>query len=110
MKIKIQTTTDTIIAANTLMQRLYELPFYPSKIQNVYKSIGFDVADKLDKKVKNAVKKGNLYHNAELSFSLAFHEAWALEKIVLDLVPDVKNNYQRILLERLAGELNQKMT
>lgn len=110
MKVSLHLSTDTLIAANQLLQRLYELPVFPSSTKNVYKSIGFDVADKLDKKVKNVIKKGEISKNKIIKLNLKFHEAWGLEKIIIDLISIEENDYHRNLLNRLSGEINQIIT
>lgn len=108
MNIEIKLSVDTVSAVNNLLKQIYELPVSQDKRENIYKSIGFDLADKIDKKYKNLIKKANLFDNKKKKLSLKYHEAWALEAIIQDLLETVENDYHKSLLRNLTNIINQK--
>ena len=109
MKIVIHISLDTLMAANEILKEIYNLPVSLDKRENVYKSIGFDLADKFDGKCKTQIKKANLFENKKIKISLMYHEAWALEEIIQDLSDIVKNDYRKALLLNLTNIINQKI-
>lgn len=109
MKIELHLSLDMIIAANNLLKGVYDLPLTPCKQENVYKSIGFDLADTFEKKCKTQIKKANLFEKKKIKLSLKYHEAWALEAIINDLRQHVHNDYQKNLLIILSYTINQKL-
>lgn len=109
MKIELNISTDALMAANKILKEIYNLPVSNDKRENVYKSIGFDLADKFDKKCKTQIKKANLFEKKKIKLSLKYHEAWALEAIIQDLIGEViHNEYQKALLTNLTHIINQK--
>ena len=109
MKVELKISTDTLMAANEILKKIYSLPVSNDKRENIYKSIGFDLADKFDAKCKARIKKANLFDNKKVKLTLAYHEAWALEAIIQDLLDQVINNeYQKALLRSLTNSINQK--
>lgn len=111
MKIKLQLKPDTIIALDKLLEMLWDLPESLDKRENVYKSIGFDLAEKFSSKAKNLIKKADLFNDKPKSINLKYHEAWALEIIIKELLehfPD-PNPYRKALLNNLSNTLNQKL-
>ncbi|QSS96607.1 hypothetical protein [Psychroflexus sp. ALD_RP9] len=111
MKIKLQLKPDTIIALDRLLEMLWDLPVSLDKRENVYKSIGYDLAEKFSSKAKSIIKKANLFETKTKAISLKYHEAWALEIIINELLehfPD-KNEYRKSLLTSLSNNLNQKL-
>lgn len=110
MKVELKLSNDTLMATNKILKEIYELPLSQVKRENVYRSIGFDLADKFDKKCKTQIKKANLFDNKKVKITLKFHEAWALESLIKSLADEiiVNNEYQRRLVFALADTLNQK--
>ncbi len=108
MKIELHLSPDTLIAANELLKDIYYLPVSMDKRENVYKSIGFDLADKFDAKAKSQIKKANLFEKKKIKLTLKYHEAWALEAVIQDLLETVTNEYRKALLLNLANSINQK--
>lgn len=110
MKVELKISTDALVAANKILKEIYNLPVSTDKRENIYKSIGFDLADKFDKKCKTRIKKADLFDNKKVKLTLAYHEAWALEAIIQDLLDQViENGYQKSLLTSLTHTLNQKI-
>ncbi|HIB37588.1 hypothetical protein [Mesonia sp.] len=111
MKIEIHLSIDKLIAVDELLQKVYELPVSLDKRENVYKSIGYDLADTFNKKVKTQIKKANLFDEKRKKITLKYHEAWALEEILKDLLEiyPPTNDYKKILLRSITDKLNQKL-
>ena len=111
MKVELNITSDTLFAINDLLDKIYQLPVSLDKRENVYKSIGYDVADKISTRAKTQIKKANLFQNKKIKFTIKYHEAWALEEILKDLLsfftPD--NDYHQNLIQNLINQLNQKL-
>lgn len=110
MKIELKLSNDSLIAINHLLKWLYESENSQDKKEKVFKSIGYDLSDKFDAKAKSLVKKATLFDSKKkIKFSLKFHEAWALEQILIDLKPHNPNDYQRNLIQKTINDLNQKL-
>ena len=111
MKVKLTTKTDTILALNRLLEMIWDLPVSTDKRENVYKSIGYDLSEKIGLKAKNIIKKSELCKNKEISISLKYHEAWALEQIVTELLENFTdvNEYRNSLVNSFKDALNQKL-
>lgn len=110
MIVPLKLNNDTIIAVDALLKKIYELPVSISKEENVYKSIGYELADKFDKKTKQHLRKASLFDQKKLTkFTLKFHEAWALHEILLELKIFSENDYKKMLIQTLINTLNQKL-
>jgi len=109
MKVELKLSHDAIILANKLLQQVYELSISVVEKENVYRSIAYDVADKFDKRVKKLVKDANLFENKPKSITLKFHEAWALQQILLDASLELSNPYQISLRQGIIDKLNPKL-
>lgn len=110
MKIEIKLSNDALLAINHLLKWLYDSEPSQDKKEKVFKSIGYDVADKFDAKAKSLVKKASLFDDKNKpKLTLKFHEAWALEQILIDLKPHNPNDYQRNLIQKTINDLNQKL-
>ncbi|AUS06459.1 hypothetical protein [Pseudotamlana carrageenivorans] len=110
MKIELKLNNDALMAVNKLLQRTYELPVSVNKVENVYKSIGFDLADTFDKKVKTKIKKADLFDQKKLvKFTLKFHEVWALHRILIDLMPLCDNKFLANHVQNVINKLDQKL-
>ncbi|UAB84998.1 hypothetical protein INR75_02915 [Zunongwangia sp. SCSIO 43204] len=108
MKVELKLKPDTLIAVNKLLQKVYDLPVSTDKRENVYKSIGFDLADKLDKKHKNLIKKADLFSDKAIKITLKYHEAWALEEILMELIAEEDNPYYKTLQQSMINKINEK--
>ncbi|MCH4824276.1 hypothetical protein ML462_13960 [Gramella lutea] len=111
MKIELKLSTDTLMAANKILKEVYNLPVSCVSRENVYKSIGMDLADKFDSKCKAQIRKANLFENKKVKLTLKYHEAWALEALIADLTDQLieNNEYQRSLLFTLRSTIHQKL-
>ncbi len=109
MKVELRLKPDTVAAVNKLLQKVYKMPVSNDKRENVYKSIGFDLADKIDKKYKNLIKKADLFNDKPIKITFKYHEAWALEQIIIELIADEENEYYRTLQQGLINKVNEKL-
>ncbi len=110
MKIELRMNSDSILAVNELLQHLYALEVSVDKQERVYKSIGYDLADKFDTKAKALKKKSTLFDlKKSYKISLKFHEAWALEVILRELFTYTDNHYTRLRVNMVIDQLNQKI-
>ena len=109
MKVELKISTDALLACNTLLQNVYDEKRTQSQTANMMLSIAFDLADKLDTKAKSVLKKQGLFDVKKLhKLSFKFHEARALEAVLRNLLPTVKNEYQTLLINEVANKLNQQ--
>jgi len=110
MKIDIKINIDTLITIHKLLQLVYDLPHSVNKTENIYKSIGKDLAELFDKKHKSKVEKSDLFDMKKLmKIKLKFHEAWALQEILLNLKPQLETEYQHALILKQINYLNKKI-
>lgn len=112
MKIELKLTNDALIACNSLIKGVYDSATYPdSEAGKLIKSICFDVADKLDSKCKNLVKKASLFDSKKKhNFALKYHEAWGLSLALIQLNENEPNEYARIIIAKIITDLHQKLT
>ncbi|AMA49429.1 hypothetical protein [Flavobacterium covae] len=109
MKIELKINADTVLAVNELLKNVYQMERTIDKRQQVYRSIGFDLADKFDTKAKELVKKSTLFDaKKKHKISLKFHEAWALEAILYELLHTTENEYYKVLVAKVISHLNEK--
>lgn len=109
MKVEFQIKNDTLIAVDKQLDKIYTLPVSQVKTENVYKSIGYDLADKINTKAKTLIKRANLFDKKKTKLTLKYHEAWALEQILSELIAYEANDYHRALLQAFINQINQKL-
>ena len=110
MKIELKLNNDSIIAVNELLNYIYDMERSNDKKVNVYRSIGYDLADKFDSKAKQLVKKATLFDSKKKhKITLKYHEAWALEIILRELFTYADNHYVRLRVNLVIDDLNQKL-
>ncbi|WP_306353689.1 hypothetical protein [Flavobacterium sp. '19STA2R22 D10 B1'] len=110
MKVELTLTNDSILAVNELLSHVYNMEKSNDKQENVYRSIGFELADKFDSKAKELIKKSSLFNvKKKYKFSLKYYEAWALEIILKELFSYTNNHYTRLQVNLIIDRLNQKL-
>lgn len=110
MKIELKLNNDTIVAINELLSYVYDMEKSNDKKVNVYRSIGFDLADKFDSKAKQLVKKSTLFDaKKKHKITLKYYEAWALEIILRELFTMSDDHYNRFRVNLVIDNLNQKL-
>jgi hypothetical protein len=111
MKVEIKLNNDSILAVNEVLKGIYEMQPSVNKKEKVYRSIGFELADKFDKKAKELIKKSSLFDTQKKhKFSFKFYEAWALEIILRELFTATPNHYTRLKVNIVIDTLNQKLS
>lgn len=98
------------MAVNQLVQHVYsstEVP--PTKIERAYQSIGYELADKFSAKYKQRIKKADLFDvKVRNKITLKYHEAWALQNILTDLIPLTDSDFKTNIIQTLINTLDQK--
>lgn len=109
MKIELKMNNDTLMAIAKMLQGVYTMPVSMDRREKVYRSISYDLADKFDAKYRTKIKKSDLFDQKKLTkFSLKFHEAFALQQILMDLIQEVDNDLNRTLAQKVINALDQK--
>ena len=111
MKIKLELSTDTLIACNQLLQEIYNESNPNTEAGKLVKSIALEVADKLDSKCKTLIKKATIFDQGKKhQLSLKYHEAWGFYRALCNLIDYVNNDYKQTLIQKTINTLNQKLT
>lgn len=110
MKVELKLKIDTIFAINKLLQTVYDAQQPTSLNQKIYRSIGFDIADKFDKLEKSNIKKATLFDNKKThKVTLKLHEGWALYNIIINLLPSVNNHQAQTILQATADKIHPQL-
>lgn len=110
MKIELKMNNDTLVSIHRLLENLYMLNLSVITQENVYKSIGFDLAEKFEKKLKTRIKNATLFDaKKKIKISLKTHEAWALKEIAVNLITTIDAPFQQNQLQKLINTLDQKL-
>ena len=111
MKIEIHLNIDSLVAVNEALKELYEMEPPTDKRGRVYHSLGLELSDKFDSKLKTELKKGvNLFNTKKkYKIGLKYHEAWALEGCLIELIGSLNNEYKKQLVQFTINQLNQKL-
>lgn len=110
MEVKLKISADAVFAIDKLLQDVYSVASFPqAQDAKLFLSISYDLSDKFNSKSRSIVKKQTLFNEKKkYSFSLKFHESFALEKIIYASLDNVTNDHQRSILKPIADSLNQK--
>lgn len=109
MKVQLNIKPDTLITAHKLLQHVYDLGATVSKQEKAYRSIGYDLAEKFEKLYKKKITSRDLFNTKKaIKVSIKFHEAWALELLLIDLIALAANSYQKHHIQTLIDQLNHK--
>jgi hypothetical protein len=111
MKVSLKTTVEKLAVINSIAQGVYNCTPTLDIMENVTRSIAFDVADKLSAKWKSVVKKSNnlFQYRAKLSIALKYHEAWALRDILRDLIVNCETDFQRQTVQKTINDLDKSL-
>lgn len=108
MKVAIKLSPDAVIAVHKTLQNMYDMPVSVNKIEKIYRSIGFDLADAFEKKFKAIIKNQTLFDKKNSKISLKFHEACALQDIISNLIHTAPNSFIASHLQNVINQLDQK--
>lgn len=111
MKLKLKFIPDTILAIDGLLFRLFAINAVGStKEERVLLSIMFELAEIFQKRAKKITHSTDLFNvKKKISITFKYHEAWALEQIIRDVINLEENHYKKNLLQKTADEINQKL-
>ena len=110
MKVELKIKIDTIFAINKILQNVYDGKSAIELTQKIYRSIGFELADKFDKLQKANIKKNTLFDSKKKhKITFKFHEAWALYNIIMNFLPLVNDHYSKTILQSTADALHQNL-
>lgn len=110
MKVELKINNDALMAVSQLIQKIYNLSVSVNHIENVYISIGYDLADLFDNKVKTKIKKADLFDQKKLiKFTFKYHEAWALHEILRNLKPFADSSFKKHQIQTVIDKLNPKL-
>ena len=111
MKIKLKLSPDAILAVDWIFDNFCKgsLPGRTQE-QKVLLSISYDLDDTFQKQANKVVRSSDLFNTKKkMGIGLKYYQAWALEKIIREMLPLVDNLYKKTLLGSLADDINQKL-
>lgn len=110
MNIELKLNFDAVQAVNNHLQKVYKMGYGETVEQRVCKSIAFDLANKFDTRAKALIRKNSLFEANKLyKMTIKYHEAWSLQLILMDVMSNVENSYERNIIQKLINNLNQKI-
>ncbi len=110
MTIKFETTPDAISAVNEMLNDIIKAPALNID-SKVAKSVAYDISDKFSSRQKAINKKADLFQaKKKYGITLKFHEAYALQQILLHAINDVDNDMTKNELNKVKDTINQKMS
>lgn len=111
MKVEIHLNINSLEAVNEVLKKLYQMEPPTDKRGRVYHSLGLELSDKFDGKLKTEIKKGVNLFNAKKKYKigLKYHEAWALEGCLIEGIGSLNNDYKKQLVQFTINQVNQKI-
>lgn len=110
MKIELNLTAEEIFTVTTVLNPIYTAKAIKREGKSLF-SIGLDLVDKFETKSKSLKKKQNLFDSKKKhKISLKFHEADALERILIDQKQYVDLPFMVFQIQKVIDILNQKLT
>ena len=110
MKVELKINADTINAVVRLLEKIYELPSPTRQPDKLTRSITYDVIEVLLSKQKTIRKKQTLFDvQKKHKITLKYHEAFVLHIVINELIFNVTDDYTKMLLNKLSGEIHQKI-
>ncbi|WP_407269327.1 hypothetical protein [Tenacibaculum maritimum] len=107
MDVVLNLSKDQIFAINSLLNKVYHLPFYAfDEEQKAAISIGALLSDKFDKKVRSIRRKAKTTKTS-FRITLKYHEAWALKNICINQIMYAENQLQKVSIQSAINELDQ---
>lgn len=109
MVIELKITNDMLIQLAELLRLINDVvPL--NKESKLLKSIGIEIADKIEVKAVKTIKSATLFNSKKRhKISLRYHQAWALEYILQSSIPSLENPHSRTVMTALLGIINQKI-
>jgi hypothetical protein len=109
MKIQLKINADGIAAVSKLLEQVYYLKNEKSHIK-MLQSICFEVSNKVTKAYRSVLEYHNLFDaKKKYSINLKYHEAYALEMVIISLIETVNDDLAKNKLNQIKDFLNQKL-
>ena len=109
MKIELNLTAEEIFTISVVLNPIYNAKAIKRE-EKTWVSIGLDLVDKFDTKAQTLKKKQNLFDaKKKHKIGLKFHEADALEHILLDRMQYVDLPFMLHQIQKTIDFLNQKL-
>lgn len=111
MKISLKTSIEKLAILDRIVGGIYCTKPSMNLMENVQRSIAFDVTEKLTAKSKSVVKKhNNLFDSTkEISISLKYHEAWSMREVLRDLIINCENDFERHAVQTTINKLDKNL-
>lgn len=109
MKIDLKISPDQLIATASVLEDIDTARAISSN-EKLLLSIAYDLKDKICQKSSKTKRKTDLFTTGKkVTVSLKFHEAWALEKILIERKSILQNDFTKSMVQTMINLLNQKM-
>jgi hypothetical protein len=109
MKIQLKINADGIAAVSKLLEQVYYLKNENKEVRQL-QSICFDVVNKFAKAYRAVLENHNLFDTKKkYSINLKYHEAYALEMVIISLIETVNDDLAKNKLNQIKDFLNQKL-
>lgn len=109
MKIDLKISPDQLIATASILEGI-DNPIALSSNEKMLLSIAYDLVDKFSQKSTKTKRKTDLFSTRKkVTVSLKFHEAWALEKILIERKAVLVNDFSKSMVQTVINLLNQKL-
>lgn len=110
MKVKTKLKPDTIRIVNNLLQEVYSMQFPTKKMERLYLSVTYELADKFAAKTKALIKNMNLLNsNKKHEITLKYYQAVVLQSFLSSCVILEANPYNKSILDQFINQLDQKL-
>ncbi len=108
MNTSLKLNNDTIIAVHKMLSNIHDINA-TKPIQKVFKSIGFDLAVKFQKKYNQVTRRNDLFEQKKLT-KLTFkdHELWAIYNISDVLINFTECSHERLQIQNLKDTIHQR--
>ena len=109
MKIDLKISPDQLIATASVLEDIDNVRALSSN-EKLLLSIAYDLKDKICQKSTMTKRKTDLFSTGKkVSVSLKFHEAWALEKILIERKGILQNDFNKSMVQTVINVLNQQL-
>ena len=110
MKAKLKLNFDTILAVYSQLKKIDNIePLSTS--EKVFKSIGYDLLDKFEKKHNKVVRLTDIFSvKKTVDMTLKAHEMWALYQILNQFILTMTESHARLQVQNLMDKIHQKLT
>ncbi|MDB0600718.1 hypothetical protein PL373_06075 [Tenacibaculum maritimum] len=110
MTLKFKFTNDMLMATHQILKNVYNPTSSLLKEQKIIRSIGFELADLFEKKCKKQIEKVSLFDQTKkTTLSLKYHQAWALQSLIIDLIYLHDSPFQKVQLQKIINLIDKEL-